>query len=101
MYGKEATMYSVESAEIADIRDFRSREQERTGRKRRRLRTVDDRFAALDEKDQRSVVFHVIGYMEALNDNILSGKKMRIDEVSRIFENMEKVINNKWGKGEH
>lgn len=99
MYSKETTVHAVEPAGISDIRDFRRREREWSGRRKKRIRTADDRFAALDEENQRSVICHMIGYMEALNDNILSGKRVRTDEVSRIFESMEKAINKKWEGG--
>lgn len=84
---------------IVDISGFRGSGQERMKKQQRRIHTADERFAALDEKSQRYILCHIIGYIEASNNLISSGKRARSNEISSIFEVMENMINKSWNGG--
>lgn len=96
MVDRQQTALCAEPAGIADIRDFCTRRQGLADKRKKSIRTADERFAGLDEESQRYVLSYVIGFMEALSDNILSGKKVHQNEVSHIFEVMERVTDKKW-----
>lgn len=76
-----------------------SRGSRRHGKLQTRTRGIDERFYSLDERSQRAILIHMIGYMEAARDMISSGKKVRTNEVSRLFEVIEESINESWNGG--
>ncbi len=47
----------------------------------------------IDERSQRTILIHMIGYLEASKDLISSGRQARPDEISRTFSVMEDMIN--------
>ena len=95
----EAVREAAAGCQITAIDSFGSRRNREIEKRQRRIRTADDKFAALDEKSQRTILSYVIGYLEASKDMISSGKPARKDEISRIFETMEELINKSWNGG--
>ena len=69
-------------------------------REREKLRTtareIDEWFYSLNEWSQRTILSHMIGYLEASKDLISSGKQVRPDEILRAFSVMEDMINEAW-----
>ncbi len=86
------------AANVVSMDGYGSRRKKQMERQRR-IRTADDRFASLDTKSQRAILLHMIGYMEASKDLILAGRRVRPNEISRIFEVMENTINEAWNGG--
>ena len=70
-----------------------SREQEKL---RTTDREIDEWFYSLNEWSQRTILSHMIGYLEASKDLISSGKQVRPDEILRAFSVMEDMINEAW-----
>lgn len=85
-------MKAAEPAKIVDISDFRSWERGCKGKRRRRLRTTDDKFASLNVEEQIAILSHVIGYINASKDLISYGKQVRTNEISKIFEAVENMV---------
>ena len=73
-----------------------SREQEKL---RTTAREIDEWFYSLNEWSQRTILSHMIGYLEASKDLISSGRQARPDEISRTFSVMEDMINEAWKGG--
>lgn len=76
-----------------------SRGSRRHGKLQTRTRGIDERFYSLDERSQRAILIHMIGYMEASKDLISSGRQAQPNEISRIFSVMEDMINEAWKGG--
>ena len=95
----EAVREAAAGCQITAIDSFGSRRNRQIEKRQMRIRTVDDKFAALDERSQRTILSYVIGYLEASKDLISSGKPARKNEMSRIFETMEELINKSWNGG--
>jgi hypothetical protein len=70
-----------------------SREQEKL---RTTAREIDEWFYSLNEWSQRTILSHMIGYLEASKDLISSGRQVRPDEILRAFSVMEDMINEAW-----
>lgn len=96
MYSEETVSQSGTGCRIIDIRSRGSREH---GKQRARARGIDERFYSLDERSQRTILIHMIGYLEATNDLILAGRKVRTNEITRTFGVMEDMVDKAW-KGE-
>lgn len=96
---EETVSCAAAPAKVVDISDFGIRMQAQIDKRQKRLWTVDDKFAALNEDRQIYVLCHMIGYIEASNDLIASGKRARSNEISKIFEVMENIINESWNGG--
>lgn len=96
MQNEENVIKSAASYNIVSINDYGSR---RSKKQQKRIQTADDKFAALDEINQRGILSYTIGYIEAAKDMISSGKQAHTNEVSRIFEVMEEMINESWNGG--
>lgn len=67
-----------------------SREQEKL---RTTAREIDEWFYSLNEWSQRTILSHMIGYLEASKDLISSGRQVQPDGISRAFSIMEDMIN--------
>lgn len=98
MQGETAGM-SADGCRIVDIGDFSGRKQGKPEKQRRRVQEADDKFASLDGRNQRKILLHMIGYLEASKDLVSSGKRARPNEVSRTFEVMEDLIDKAWNGG--
>lgn len=96
LQNEENIMKSAASYNIISINNYGSR---RSKKQQKRIQTADDKFAALDEIKQRGILSYTIGYIEAAKDIISSGKQAHTNEVSRIFEAMEEMINESWNGG--
>jgi len=79
--------------------DIGSRDSREHGKLQARARGIDKRFYFLDERSQRALLSHMIGYLEATKDLLSSGKQVRPNEVSRTFGVMEDMINEAWSGG--
>lgn len=93
MQAKGTVTHPVSCCQIIDIG---SREH---GKLRTKARGIDERFYSLDERRQRTILIHMIGYLEAAKDLISSGRQARPDEISRTFSVMEDMINEAWKGG--
>lgn len=101
MQGNTAT-HSGTACQVVDISNLRGCRKgmvEQSGKRQGRTRGIDDKFVSLDERKQRAILSHMIGYMEASKDLISSGRRARNNEVSRIFEVMEDMIDKSWNGG--
>lgn len=87
---------AMRHAPCCQIIDIGSREH---GKLQTRARGIDGRFYSLDERSQRAILIHMIGYLEAAKDMISSGRQARPDEISRTFSVMENMINEAWNGG--
>lgn len=96
MHSEETAPQSGACCRIIDIR---SRGSRRHGKLQKRARGIDERFYSLDERSQRTILIHMIGYLEASRDLISSGRQARPDEISRTFSVMENMINEAWKGG--
>ena len=96
MHSEETAPQSGTCCRIIDIGSRGSREH---GKRQARARGIDERFYSLDERSQRTILIHMIGYLEASRDLISSGRQARPDEISRTFSVMEDMVNEAW-KGE-
>ena len=67
-----------------------SREQEKL---RTTAREIDEWFYSLNEWSQRTILSHMIGYLEASKDMISSRRQVQPDGISRAFSIMEDMIN--------
>lgn len=76
-----------------------ARGSRRHGKLNEKAKGIDGRFYSLDERGQRAVLAHMIGYLKATNDLVASGGKVRANEVSRTFSVMEDMINEAWEGG--
>lgn len=95
----EAVKKVAAECRVVEIGDFNGRKQGKSERQRRRVQEADNKFASLDERSQMGILLHMIGYMEASKDLILSGRRARTNEVSSTFEVMEDMINKCWNGG--
>lgn len=96
MHNEEIAVQSGTCCRIIDIRNRGSREH---GKLQARARGIDERFCSLDERSQRTILIHMIGYLEASKDLISSGRQARPNEISRTFSVMEDMINEAWKGG--
>lgn len=96
MHSEETAPQSGTCCRIIDIGSRGSREHKKL---QARVRGIDKRFYSLDERSQRTILIHMIGYLEASRDLISSGRRARPDEISRTFSVMEDMVNEAW-KGE-
>lgn len=96
---EETAVSNSTAAKVVSMDDYGSRRKKQAEKQRRRFQTADDKFASLDEMSQRGVLSYAIGYIEAARDMISSGKKVRTNEVSRLFEVIEESINESWNGG--
>ncbi len=96
---EETAVPNGTAAKVVNMDDYGSRRKKQAEKQRRRFQTADDKFASLDEMSQRGVLSYAIGYIEAARDMISSGKEVRINEVSRLFEVIEESINESWNGG--
>lgn len=94
MKSGETVSQSGTCCRIIDIRNRGSREHGK-----QRARGIDERFCSLDERSQRAILSHMIGYLEATNNLISAGRQVRINEISRTFGVMADMVNKAW-KGE-
>lgn len=99
MNSEETVSCVAVSGKVVDISGFGGRRRAQMDKRQKRIRTADDRFAALDGKSQMYILCHMIGYIEASNDLIASGRRARSNEISSIFEVMENMINESWNGG--
>lgn len=96
MHSEETVSQSGTCCRIIDIGSRGSREHKKL---QARARGIDERFYSLDERSQRTILIHMIGYLEASRDLISSGRQARPDEISRTFSVMEDMINEAWKGG--
>ena len=99
MQGEKTETSNATAAKVIRIDDYGSRRSRQIVKQQKRIRTVDDKFASLDERSQRAILSHMIGYMRASRELISSGKRAHTNEVSSIFEAMEDMINRAWKGG--
>lgn len=96
LHSEETVSQSGTCCRIIDIRSRGNREH---GKQRARARGIDERFYSLDERSQRVILSHMIGYMEAAKDLISAGRHARVDEISSAFGVMEDMVNEAWKGG--
>lgn len=96
MHSEETVLQSGTCCQIIDIGSRSSREH---GKLQARARGIDERFYSLDERSQRAILSQMIGYLEASQSLISSGRQARRNEVSRTFGVMEDMINKAWKEG--
>ena len=96
MQAKGTATHHATCCQIIDIGSRGSREH---GKLQAKARGIDERFYSLDERSQRAILIHMIGYLEASRDLISSGRQARPDEISRTFSVMEDMINEAWKGG--
>lgn len=90
MQAKGTATHHAPCCQIIDIGSRGSREH---GKLKAKARGIDERFYSLDERSQRAILIHMIGYLKASKDLISSGRQARPNEISRIFSVMEDMIN--------
>lgn len=91
MHSEETVSQSGTCCRIIDIRSRGFREHGK-----QRARGIDERFYSLDERSQRTILTHMIGYLEATNDLISAGRKVRTNEITRTFGVIEDMVNKAW-----
>ncbi len=96
---EETAVSNGTAAKVVSMGDYGSRRKKQAEKQRQRFQTADEKFASLDGMSQRGVLSYAIGYMEAARDKISSGRQVRANEVSRLFEIIEKSINESWNGG--
>lgn len=99
-------MQSIEAAsrpaalgKVISMNDFGNRGSRGHGKLQARARGIDERFYSLDERSQRIILSHMIGYLKASKNLISSRRQARPDEISRTFNVMEDMINEAWKGG--
>jgi hypothetical protein len=97
--GLQAKGTATHHAPCCQIIDIGSRGSRGHGKLQAKARGIDERFYSLDERSQRAILIHMIGYLEASKDLISSGRQARPDEISRTFSAMEDMINEAWKGG--
>lgn len=93
MHREETAIQPASCCQIIDIGIRGSREH---GKLQARAKGIDERFYSLDERSQKTILIHMIGYLEASSDLISSGRHVRPNEISRTFSVMEDMINKAW-----
>ena len=99
MQAKGTATHHAPCCQIIDIGSRGSRGSREHGKLQAKARGTDERFYSLDERSQRAILIHMIGYLEASKDLISSGRQARPDEISRTFSVMEDMINEAWKGG--
>lgn len=97
MHSEETVPQAAACCQVIDFGS--SRRQERLEKRRRRTQAADYKFASLDGRSQRVILSHMIGYMESAKDLISAGRQANANEVSRIFDVMESLIDELWEGG--
>lgn len=99
MHSEKTAISNNTAAKVVSMDGYGSRRKKQIEKNRRRIQTTDNKFTSLDERSQRYILCHAIGYIEASNDLIASGKRARSNEISSIFEVIEESINKSWNGG--
>lgn len=86
----EEVFIRTDACKIVDIRSIGSKAREK--RRMEKLNTFDRRFRELSPNRRRHVLYHVIGYCEAMADGITAGRASMDDEISRIVKMIETSI---------